>query len=82
MINNKSPEINGNTYLTTQEAIKYLKISITLWRSLLDEGLPYIKFKRRLLFRKQDIDKFMETKLVRSHEKPKPKGRKRKYTKR
>jgi excisionase family DNA binding protein len=50
--------------LTKKEVIEYLRISrATLDRSLMKE-IPYIKLGKRVLFRKSDIEKYLETKLV------------------
>jgi excisionase family DNA binding protein len=52
--------------LSRQEVIEYLKISpMTLHRLLKSRAFPYIKLARRVLFRKADIDKFLESKLIR-----------------
>lgn len=51
--------------LTKQEAIEYLRISMnTLYRLMKSGELPYIKLERKVLFKKEDIDKFIESKRV------------------
>jgi excisionase family DNA binding protein len=52
-------------YLTKKELLAYLKVSRTIIEKLMRQGLPHIKLDRRVLFRKADVDKFMESKLVR-----------------
>jgi excisionase family DNA binding protein len=52
-------------YLTKKELLAYLKVSRTIIEQLMRQGLPHIKLDRRVLFRKADVDKFMESKLVR-----------------
>ena len=51
-------------YLTKKELLAYLKVSRALVEKFMREGLPHIKLDRRVLFRKADVDKFMESKLV------------------
>lgn len=51
--------------LTRDEVMKYLKISKgTLLKLMKQKAIPYIKFERKVLFRKRDIDKFLELKTV------------------
>ncbi len=57
-------------YLTKQEAAEYAKISLATLERLMKKKppLPHIKLdpgrRGRVLFRKQDIDRWMEKKLV------------------
>jgi len=52
-------------YMTRQDVMEYLQISrMTLHRLMKSHAFPYIKLERKVLFRKADIDKFMESKLV------------------
>lgn len=52
--------------LTRQELMDYLKIKQgTLRKLMLNNEFPYFKLERRVLFRKEDIDKWLETKRVR-----------------
>jgi excisionase family DNA binding protein len=51
-------------YLTKKEVLAYLKVSRTIIEKLMHQGLPYIKLDRRVLFRKRDIDKWLESKLI------------------
>ena len=51
--------------LTKEEVLKFLKVSKTVLEKLMrNKELPYIKLDRRVLFRKKDIDKFLESKLI------------------
>jgi len=55
-----------DTLLTRQELMDYLKIKQgTLRKLMLNNEFPYFKLERRVLFRKEDIDKWLETKRVR-----------------
>jgi len=52
--------------LTVNEALEYLKISRgSLYKLMKQRAFPYIKLEKRVLFRKKDIDRFLESKLVR-----------------
>jgi len=51
-------------YLTKKEVMAYLKVSRTIVEKLMRQGLPHIKLDRRVLFRKHDIDAFLEKRLV------------------
>lgn len=57
-------------YLTKTEAAEYAKISLATLERLMKRKppLPYIKLdpgrRGRVLFRKQDIDRWLEKKLV------------------
>ena len=53
-------------YLTKKDLMAYLKISRTTVDRLMKEGLPHIKLDRRVLFRKEDVDAFLERFLVKS----------------
>jgi excisionase family DNA binding protein len=51
--------------LTRNEVLEYLKISKgTLSKLMKQKAFPYIKLEKRVLFRKKDIDEFLESKLV------------------
>jgi len=51
--------------MTKKEAQGYLKISHqTLHLLMKEKAFPYIKFKRKVLFKKSDIDKFLESKTI------------------
>ena len=54
----KKPESN---LLTKEETMEYLRVSKTILEYLIkEEGLKFIKWRRKLLFRKSDLDKFLE----------------------
>ena len=55
-----------NEYLTKKDLMAYLKISRTTADRLMKEGLPHIKLDRRVLFRKEDVDSFLERYLVKA----------------
>ena len=47
------------------ELVQYLQISrTTLHKLMKSRQIPFIKLGRRVLFRKQDIDRFLESKIV------------------
>ncbi len=52
--------------LTKAEVVKLLRISPDTLERLMRKKppLPHIKLERRVLFRKQDIDRWLEKKLV------------------
>ena len=51
--------------MSLAELLEYLKISrTTLHKLMKSRQIPFIKLNRRVLFRKQDIDRFLESKLV------------------
>jgi excisionase family DNA binding protein len=47
-------------YLTKQEVLALLKVSRSILEDLMKQGLPHIKFKRRVLFRRKDLDDFIQ----------------------
>ena len=50
---------------TKKDVLELLKISTaTLDRIMKKKEIPYIKLERKVLFRKSDIDKFLESRLV------------------
>lgn len=51
-------------YLTKKEVLAYLKVSRTIIEKLMRQGLPHIKLDRRVLFRKKDVDAFLEKKII------------------
>jgi len=51
-------------YLTKKELMAYLKVSRTIIEKLMRQGLPHIKLDRRVLFRREDVDKWLESKIV------------------
>jgi len=52
--------------LTREELVAYLKVSRgTLSKLMKQNAFPYVKLERKLLFRKSDIDRWLESKMVR-----------------
>jgi len=63
------PGMSYSEYLTRQEAMTLLKISRSILDDLVRRGLPHIKLKRRVLFRRKDIDDFLRKHhLVKKHD--------------
>ena len=51
--------------LTREELMEYLRIKRSTLQKLMYKGeFPYFKLERRVLFRKLDIDKWLESKRV------------------
>jgi excisionase family DNA binding protein len=51
--------------LTRSELMEYLRISRgTLDRLMKNRALPFIKLDQKVLFRKKDIDAFLEKRLI------------------
>lgn len=51
--------------LTKKEALEYLRISHdTLQRLMKNRAFPFIKLKKKVLFRRSDIEKWLESKIV------------------
>jgi excisionase family DNA binding protein len=57
--------VEKDVFLTKKEVVEYLRISEgTLYKLMKRKAFPYIKLERKVLFKKQDIDKFLESKLI------------------
>lgn len=50
-------------YMTKAECQEYLRISKSSLEKLVKEGLPRIKLDRKVLFRKADVDGWLEGKV-------------------
>ena len=51
--------------LTREQIMEYLQIGhSTLSKLMRLKAFPYIKLERKVLFRKEDIDKFLESKII------------------
>jgi excisionase family DNA binding protein len=51
--------------MTKAEVMEYLRISRgTLDKLMLKHELPFVKLEKKVLFRKRDIDRFIEKHLV------------------
>ena len=51
-------------YLSKKEAAEYMKISMATLERLMNQGLPFIKLDRRVLFRRADVDRWLDKKTV------------------
>lgn len=57
--------MKNDDILTREELVAYLKIGKgTLHKLMKQNAFPYIKLERKVLFRKADIDKWLESKMV------------------
>ena len=53
--------------MTREEVIQYLRISnMTLHRLMRVHKFPYIKLGKRVLFRRAEIDAYLESKTIRN----------------
>jgi excisionase family DNA binding protein len=60
-------EVKTESLMTKADVMQYLRISHdTLHRLMRSGAFPYMKLERKVLFRKDDIDRFLESKLVKS----------------
>jgi excisionase family DNA binding protein len=50
-------------YMTKAECQEYLRISRSSLEKLVKEGLPRIKLDRKVIFRKIDVDRWLERKI-------------------
>jgi len=58
--------MKNDDLLTREELVAYLKISRgTLYKLMKQGAFPYVKLERKVLFRKTDIDKWLESKMIR-----------------
>jgi len=51
--------------LTIPDLCKYLSVGRTSVFKLIKEGFPHVRIGKKILFRKADIDKWLETKVQR-----------------
>ncbi len=59
---NSEKLFNNQIWLKTDEAAKYLRKSINAVRILVHRGyLPFKKFRRRLYFKRKDLDALINT---------------------
>jgi excisionase family DNA binding protein len=57
--------VSEDLILTREELLEYLKISRgTLAKLMKQKAFPYFKLERKVLFRKVDIDRWLESKIV------------------
>jgi excisionase family DNA binding protein len=52
-------------YLSKKDLAAYLGISKGTIERLMKQGLPHLKLERRVLFRRSEIDAYLESKTVR-----------------
>ncbi len=65
MVSGNIPGMIGPDLLTRQEAMDYLRISKrTLDNLMRKRDIPFIKIGKKVLFRKADIDAWLESKVV------------------
>jgi excisionase family DNA binding protein len=58
--------MKNDDLFTREELVAYLKISRgTLSKLMKQNAFPYVKLERKLLFRKSDIDRWLESKMIR-----------------
>ncbi|MGA2363424.1 MAG: helix-turn-helix domain-containing protein [Candidatus Aminicenantales bacterium] len=56
----------GSEYLSKKDLMAYLRVSKGTVENLMREGLPHVKLKRRVLFRLDLVDKWLEARMVRA----------------
>jgi len=57
--------MKNNDLMSRKQLMEYLKISHqTLHKLMKQRAFPYIKLERKVLFHKEDIDKWLESQLV------------------
>jgi excisionase family DNA binding protein len=60
------PAMKKEDLMTRRDVMEYLRISHqTLHKLMKQRAFPFIKLEKKVLFRKQDIDAFLESKTVR-----------------
>jgi len=61
----KSGQATAEAFLTKGDLMEYLKISLpTVNRLMRNREIPYVKIGKKVLFRKIDIDRFVDRHLV------------------
>jgi len=56
---------SSSELLTREQAMQYLQISHgTLNKLMRQKAFPYIKLERKVLIKKSDIDRWLESKIV------------------
>jgi len=61
----KIDPVKESAFITRKEVMAYLRISsATLQRLMKRHAFPYIKLEKKILFRKEDIDKYLEAHMV------------------
>ena len=54
---------NGE-YMTSKELEGYLRIGRNSRIKLMEAGLPFIRVERKLIFKRVDVDSFMESRRI------------------
>lgn len=68
--NRESSNVGKDHLLSVKESSIYLNLAkITVYKFVSSRQIPFIKVGRRVLFRKQDLDKWLEQKSVKPIEK-------------
>lgn len=58
--------MNEDDLMTRKQVMEYLKISHqTLHKLMKQKAFPYMKLERKVLFRKSEIDAWLESKKIR-----------------
>lgn len=68
---NKDNNGNGNSkrYVTAKELIAYVPLSTaTVYELVRKREMPFIPFGRKIIFDKEAIDRWMQTRMVKSSE--------------
>jgi excisionase family DNA binding protein len=58
--------------MSKADVMRYLRISKGTVENLMREGLPHVKLKRRVLFRRDWIDSYLEARMTRAKATKKP----------
>jgi excisionase family DNA binding protein len=65
------PAVQEREVLTRAQVMDYLQISHgTLHKLIKAEGLPHARIGKKVLFRKADVDRWLESKVVRRPGRP------------
>ena len=62
LVKESKPHLNGEKFLSNQEASKYLKVSIRTLQEWRGTGvIPYIQIKGKIIYRESDIERLLQT---------------------
>ena len=62
LVKESKPHLNGEKFLSNQEATKHLKVSIRTLQEWRDTGvIPYIQIKGKIIYRESDIERLLQT---------------------
>ncbi|EOS02101.1 excisionase family DNA binding domain-containing protein [Bacteroides thetaiotaomicron dnLKV9] len=63
-LQNRTPHLNGEKYLTNQEVCQLLRISSRTLQSWRDTGqIPFIKLKGKILYRESEVINYLKIDL-------------------